>query len=879
MLQELDVERDRGLAADEAGRRIERFGRNSIEAGRKLSPWALALHQFTSPLIYILLAAAAVTIAIGEFADAIVISIVLAVNAIVGFVQEYRAENAIRALMNLAAPRARVRREGEEHRIPSDELVPGDIVIVEAGDVIPADLRLLDSKRLRIEEAILTGESVASAKQTSSQLDPQTTLADRTNMAYMGTAVSAGSGVGVVTATGDSTEMGAIAGQLQQTTSVAAPLEQRMSRFAQWISAATVTGAVLVFGIGLATGEELSEIFLTAVAVAVSVIPEGLPIVMTIAFAVGVRRMARRNAIVRKLPAVETLGSCTVIVSDKTGTLTQNRMTVRAIWADGRSYDVSGAGLDPDGDIRRNGDRVAIDSDTVLREVLRAGLIANEAELTINDDGRPDPLGDPTEVALIVSARKAGMTRDDNVIEVVPFDPDRKYSAAIVEHEGGRIAYLKGAPEQLIARCTRQMTPDGSRPLDREDALRQANEMARGGLRVLAMARADGDSVDTVPDDPHDIVLLGLQGMLDPPREGVEEAVEGCHRAGMRVIVVTGDHATTAGAIARMVGIEERDDDPPVPTGSDIDQMSDEELRRALGRSNVFARIAPSQKLRIVEALRAEGEVIAVTGDGVNDAPALQAAHIGVAMGEAGTDVAKEASEIVLTDDNFASVYGAVEEGRISFSNIRKATFFLVSSGVGEFLTIVASLAAGRSLPLVPAQLLWLNVITNGVQDVALAFEPGESELMQKPPRSPNENIVSRLLVERLALVGILLAAGTLGIFIYEREWGNRDLEYARVAALTTLVMFQMFHVFNARSEERSVFRKHPLSNRFLVVGVIGSIALHVVALYLPPTQFLLDLEPLSMATWARCIAVGSTVIMVVEVHKWLRRSVARIEG
>jgi Ca2+-transporting ATPase len=647
-----------------------------------------------------------------------------------------------------------------------------------------------------------------------------------------------------------------------------------MKRFGQWISVAIVAASALTFAVGLAIGEPLVEMFLTAVAIAVSAIPEGLPVVMTIALAVSVRRMAGRNAIIRRLPAVETLGSCTVILSDKTGTLTQNQMTVRSIWTGGIAYRVTGEGLSLEGKIEQDAQALEIREGTPLYLTLLAGLLANEASLRWEDKTMV-PQGDPTEVALLVSAAKAGIRKESlleryRLVDEIPFDPRLKFSATVHSSDEREVTFVKGAPERVVEMCDGQMGNEGRQDLNRDQILDAAQSMAREGQRVLAMAMGEGQEVAkaTRNGEPRGLIFLGIQGMMDPPREEAIRAVAACHRAGIRVVMVTGDNPTTAAAIAQTVGIGEGM--PDVRTGPELEKMTDEELKEVINQVSVYARVRPSQKLRLVNTLREQGEVIAVTGDGVNDAPALKSAHIGAAMGQSGTDVAKEASEMVLTDDNFASVYAAVEEGRTSFSNIRNATFFLVSSGVGELLSILASLALRLPLPLLPAQILWLNLVTNGVEDVGLAFEPPQEEQFRKPPRDPKEGILSRALLERVLLVGGVMAIGTLSIFAWERADGA-EVEYARVAALTTLVMFQVFHVFNSRSEELSVFRKSPLSNRFLFVGTLLAFAVHFGGMYFQPTQLLIRLEPLALDTWIRIIVVSLSVIVVVELHKLFR--------
>jgi cation-transporting P-type ATPase F len=866
-----------GLSGDEAAARLRRYGPNTFKTGREASPWKILLHQVASPLVYVLLGSMTVTLVIQHWADTAVIGIVVAVNTVIGFVQEYRAENAMRALIRLSAPGATVRRDGREEDVESRLVVPGDIVLLEAGDVVPADLRLIESMRLQVDESLLTGESVPSQKFTE-LLDKDVPLADRENMVYMGTSVTAGRGAGAVVATGAGTQMGAIAEEILSTERAESPLQQRMARFAGLVSVIILVIAAIAFGAGLAIGEPLVDMFLTAVSLAVSAMPEGLPAVITIALAVSVQRMARRHAVVRRLPAVETLGSCTAILSDKTGTLTRNEMAVQEIWAGGGRFRLEEGGL-----FGENGP-AAVEEGSPLYRTLLAGVLANEASLQLDGD-KANTRGDPTEVALLVGGRRAGLLRADllqayPLLEDIPFDSKQQYSASIHQRHGAKAVFVKGAPEKVVGMCTSMAGPDGDVEMDAEMVIREAERLAGEGLRVLAMAAGEGEAaVGSVESgSPAGLTFLGLQGMMDPPREDAAAAVAASRKAGIRVMMVTGDNTLTAVSIAQKVGIGR--DRPEVLTGTELEKMSDRELDGAVRRVSVFARVTPAQKLRLVKTLRRQGEIIAVTGDGVNDAPALKAAHIGVAMGKSGTDVAKEASEMVITDDNFATIYAAVEEGRTVFSNIQKAVFFSISSGIGEVLTILAALAIRLPLPLLPAQILWLNVVTNGVQDVALAFEPGEPEQYRRPPRHPKAGVLSRLMIERSLIVGLVMAAGTLGMFMWERNAGA-TLEYARVAALTTLVAFQIVHVFNSRSEQRSAFRKNPLSNKFLFIGTVASFAIHLGAMYFGPTEALLRLEPLTADTWLRLVPVALSILLVVELHKLWRGGAyaARREG
>ena len=862
-----------GLTSSEAERRLESHGANELEEERAIRPGTILLRQFRSPLIYILIVAAAVTIALDEYVDAAVIGAVLGFNAVVGFFQEYRAERSLEALRRLATTRARVLRDGREREVDARELVLGDVVLVEAGDRVPADCRIVHATALEADESLLTGESATVAK-LSDLVEPDAPVADRHDMLFMGTVATRGHARAVVSATGGSTELGRVAGAVQRITPGETPLQKRMGRFTRLVGVWALASSVLGFGLGAIHGEELSELFRAMVALAVAALPEGLPIVLTITLAIGVSRMADRGAIIRRLPAVETLGSCTVIGSDKTGTLTQNRMTVERIYAGGERFELSGTGYLPHGEIRLAGEPVSLSEGSPLELTLRAATLANWASLA-ERDGEPDVRGDPTEIALLVSAAKAGIFKDELEDRSprqadVPFDPERRYAATFNTHDGRTLVFVKGAPERVLEMCT---SAAGAPNLDREAVLEEAHAMATDGLRVLAMAfresSAGAGSPDPAQGDPADLTFLGLQGMLDPPREEASEAVRECQRAGIRAIMVTGDHATTALAIARELGIAKAGD--RAVTGRELDGYDDRELERLVGEAPVYARVSPEHKLRLIRALQRLGNVVAVTGDGVNDAPALKQADIGAAMGRSGTDVAKEASDMVITDDNFATVVSAVEEGRVAFDNVRKTTFFLISGNVAVVVAILTSLLGGLALPFVAVQILWVNLVTNGIQDIALAFEPGEKHLIDRPPRPRREGVISPVLWERTVIAGLVMAAGTLVMF--HLQLGNgADVEEARTVALTTMVIFQALHVGNSRSETLSAFAKSPFSNRFLFAGTVGAVAIQAAALYLPVTQFALDLEPISLAAWIEILAIALSVIVVVELHKLARR-------
>lgn len=857
-----------GLSHQEAQARLKRYGENVLEETKPISIFQLILHQFQSPLIYILLVAALVTLWMGDYIDSAVIAGVLLLNATVGFIQEYKAERSVRALKRLTEPRAHVVRDGVEKVIESRLLVPGDVVILESGVRVPADIRLFSATALQVDESLLTGESVPVLKQTA-PVPESTPLADRVNMVYAGSVVTTGRGRGYVVATGKRTELGKIAESLREQETPETPLQRRMRQFANILGVAIGISCALIFALGLALGNSPLHMFKVVVGIAVAAIPEGLPIVLTITLALSVNRMARRNALVRHLPAVETLGSTTVIGSDKTGTLTLNRMTVQEYWVAGEVFRMDSLTEA----VHDNQD----DSHPFILALL-TGVLTNEADVCETEAGY-EIHGDPTEAALLMAALQAGLHHHavraaHPVVGEIPFEPDLQYSASVRQRGDEQWVFVKGAPERVFRMAHAWLTPEGEKPFDspaRELVQAQARAMAQRGLRVLALAYRrlpqPLDPAEGVP-EPSELVLIGLVGMIDPPRPGVMEAIQDCHRAGIRVLMITGDHAETARAIAHELGIANRD--APVLTGVDLQQTDDASLREQVKHVNVFARVTPEQKLRIVRALRANGEVVAVTGDGVNDAPALKAADVGIAMGRSGTDVAREAADIVLADDNFVSIRNAVEEGRIAFDNVRNATFFLLSTGMGSILLFFMTMLTGLPVPMLAAQLLWLNLVTNGLQDVALAFEPGDRTVLLRKPRPPHEGIISPLLWERTVIVGTLIAVATFWLF--QQEYARTgNLTYAQTVALTTMVLFQNFHVGNCRSEHRSAFLLSPLRNPFLLLAAISALTVHALALYLPLTQFVLRVEPISLDAWVRIALVALSVVAVVEIHKWVR--------
>ena len=862
-----------GLSEGEARKRLAQYGPNRLAEEEAISRLKIFLHQFASPLIYILLLAALVTILLREYVDAGVILSVLILNAGIGYFQEFKAEESVRALKKMIVPQARVWREGREKEINSEELVPGDIVNLASGSKVPADMRLISEIDLKIDESMLTGESVPVDKDPAPIQEENLSPGDQLNMAFLGTIVVSGRGRGVVVATGVQTSLGGIAREVREAEIAATPLQEKFHRFSNRIGLVVLGAAVVLVIIGLLIGEPLKNMFMTAVAAAVATVPEGLPVVLTIALAAGIRRMARKHAIIRQLPAVETLGSTTVICTDKTGTLTKNEMTVRVAFDGEHIFEATGSGYHPEGEFLHEWVPATERERKNLFMCLRIGLLCNESSL-YREEGEYRVNGDPTEGALIVSAMKAGLKPEEEKKEypevaVLPFESEYGYMATLHRQGSKKWIFVKGGPEKILDLCSTCLATNDVRT---QEILQTANRFAREGMRVLAMAYKEAPAdleVIRHKDVEGDLILAGIQGMIDPPRPEVMEAIQGCKQAGIRTVMITGDHPTTAVAIGKTLGIVH--DESEVLTGKDVEGMSDEDLFTRVSRVSVYARVAPQHKLRIVQQLMKKGEIVAVTGDGVNDAPALKAAHIGVAMGRKGTDVAKEASDMVITDDNFAAIFSAVEEGRVVFDNIRRVIFFLIPTGVAAIGSIIGSILLGVPIPYTPSQLLWINLVTNGLQVLALTFEPGEKDVVRRPPRNPREGIMSRVLVERTIFVGLLISVGVVYNFVTELRAGA-SLDQARTLAVTTMVFFQFFQAWNSRSETESVFRLSPFSNPFLLYGLLASILAQLASIYFFLFQWVLRTEPLSLADWFKIAVMSLTVILVVEIDKAIRR-------
>ena len=871
-----------GLDAEESVARRERFGPNRLPEPAMPGMLSTFLRQFASPFIYILLAAAVLALFLREWSDATFIAIIVLLNALIGAFQEYRAERAARALRRLVSTRARVVRAGEVVEVDAEELVPGDLIQLSAGDKVPADIRLLEVVDFHVDESLLTGESMPVAKDGAKVLSEATGLADRSNMAWAGTLALHGRGEGVVVATGRLTQVGVLASELGGPRETDSPLVMRMRRFTRAVASVIIGAAAVFLAVEAARGKPLSEVALVAIALAVAAIPEGLPVAITVSLAIAMRRMSRRRVIVRRMASVEALGSCTAIASDKTGTLTVNQLTATTIaLPGGEVWSVTGTGTDPAGRLvppATSSDRARV------AKLVRCGALCNDAVLVREDHGWSH-VGDMLDVSLLVLAHKAGLSApqllaEAPVISEMPFESERRYAATLHSHVGGTGEInVKGALEAVAAMCDRQAGPRGEDALQWGEAFAQGEAMASEGYRVIALA-----SKEIAPalaqrklheGDLAGLTFLGLVGMIDPPRETAAGAVASCARAGLRVMMVTGDHPSTALAVARQVGIaSER---AQVATGSDLREAmestadSNAGVDALVARTSVFARVEPSQKLTIVESLIRQGELVAVTGDGANDAPALRRAHVGVAMGRGGTDVAREAADLIVTDDDFSSIVGGIEEGRVAYANVRKVVSLLVATGAGELVLFLLALIAGLPPPLTALQLLWLNLVTNGVQDVALAFEPAEGNELEVPPRPPRQGVFDRLMVERLAVSALVMGLVAFGTY-YSLLSQGRTIFEARNATTAALVLMESVMVFNSRSEVRSAFRRGTAFNPLLVLSTLIALAIHILAMHFGPAQTLLDIGPLTLSTWAWLALASLALLAAVEADKAIWR-------
>ncbi len=863
-----------GLQENDAEARLAEQGKNELQEAERKSPIIQFLNQFKDFMVLVLVGATLISGLLGEYLDAITIVAIIIMNAILGFTQEYRAERSLRALKQLTSPMANVIRGGEAQHIPASLLVPGDVVLLESGDRIPADLRFTEANSLYVEESALTGESLPVNKHNREIQADSTALGDQKNIGFMGTMVTRGTARGIVVRTGMDTEMGKIAHLIQSTESGETPLQHRLEQLGKILIGVAIALTIVVVLAGIIHGQPAYGMFLAGVSLAVAAIPEGLPAIVTIALAMGVQRMIKRRAIVRKLPSVETLGCASVICSDKTGTLTQNKMTVTHMWVDGKLIEVTGTGYDPFGEMKYEGKSIDPKKNLSLERLLSTAILCNNAALV---EAEPDtnkkkssktveqPVwmikGDPTEGALMVLGAKAGITSKSMATYYhreleFPFESERKRMSVVVKHQGSRMVFAKGAPDELLHHCSHILWEGKVIPLTntlRQRALSANEGMAKSALRVIGMAYRvlrPHDSVAEAADVEKQLVFVGLTGMMDPPRHEVRSAIQLCRKAGIKTVMITGDHQSTAEAIAEKLGILQKGG--LSVTGRQLTAMSDEELNHIINDVYVYARVSPEHKLRIVKALKANGHVVAMTGDGVNDAPAIKAADIGIAMGITGTDVTKEASSLILSDDNFSTIVAAIEEGRGIYENIRKFIRYLLASNVGEILTMFIAMLMGMPLPLVPIQILWVNLVTDGLPAMALGVDQPEKDLMQHRPRSARENIFARRLGWKIISRGILIGLSTLAAFWISLQYNPLEadnLVRAQTVAFATLVMAQLIHVFDCRSS-RSIFHRNPFQNRYLVLAVFSSVLLLLGVVYIDALQPIFKTVELGISEW-----------------------------
>ena len=858
-----------GLKQGEAARRLIEHGANELKSSHRISPWSILLAQFKNALIAILLVATALSVFLGHSAEAIAIALIVLFAVLLGFAQEYRSERALEALRQMAAPTATALRDGEEVVIPARDIVIGDVILLRSGDKAPADARLIEAINLQIEEAALTGESLPVEKQTEALGDGEWPLAERKNMVYAGTAITYGRGKGVVVATGMATEFGKTAAMLESVATTKTPLQESLDKVGSGLARAALVIVAIIVALGIYRGQPFMEMLIFGIALAVAAVPEALPAVVTISLALGVQRMVKRNALVRRLPAVETLGSTSVICSDKTGTLTRDEMTVRQVYVAKDLFEVSGAGFEPHGEFTRAG--AVVEPPEPLKLLLRAGALTSDARLA-RSNGRWQIKGDPTEGALVVLAAKAGFKKIDLEeqfprVHEVPFSSEAKRMTTLHTSPSGLIAYAKGAPEIILESCASRLTYAGEEMLDpanREALSKTAREMASQALRVLAVAYKSNARLE---DCEHDMVFVGLVGMIDPPRSEARAAIQQCEQAGIKPVMITGDHPITAEAVARELGLLNKG---RVITGSELEAMSETNFERAVEEISVYARVSPAHKLRVVTALQKKDHVVAMTGDGVNDAPALKKADIGIAMGITGTDVSKEAAAMTLTDDNFASIVAAVEEGRAIFNNIKKYLMYLLSSNIGEIGLMLGAALLGLPLPLTAVQILYVNLATDGLPALALAVDPPEEDLMRRPPRNRRTGIFTRPVIVLMLVGGLWSMTVNLLLFHWLLSSG-RSLGEAMAMIFVLLVMIEFFKAYNFRSDRVSALQR-PFANRWLNVAILSELVLLVLIVYVPSLQLLLDTFSMEVKDWLLIFGLASSIIPVLEVTKWLAR-------
>jgi len=875
VLKELDVDAEQGLDSSEVKTRLEEYGRNELPKGKKRQWWMRLLLQFHNTLIYVLIAAAVITALLDHWIDTWVILAVIIINALIGFIQEGKAEQALESIREMLSLEAVVIRDGKKQTVEAEELVPGDIVMLKSGDKIPADLRLVKSKDLRVEESPLTGESTAVDKDIE-PVEKGSIVGDQISMAFSGTVVTYGKATGVVVATGSDTELGKINQMISEVEKITTPLLQQIEKFGKWLSLIIllITGAFFAFGYFF-RDYSLDELFLAAIGLVVASIPEGLPAIMTITLAIGVQRMAARNAIVRRLPSVETLGAVNVICSDKTGTLTRNEMTAKTIITAKKDYHAEGTGYAPEGKILHDEKEVDLENDKVLLQLLRAARVCNNSEIG-KEDGKWKLTGTPTEGALLALSYKGGLQDfKPERIDNIPFESDHKYMATLNKIDEEMYVFMSGAPERVMEFCTQQHTSDGGEDLDQEFWERKIEEVAAKGQRMLGLAFNKTDAGRTEIDKDScekQKIFLGVVGIIDPPRDEVIEAIKECTEAGVTVKMITGDHAITAKAIGKEIGIG---DGEKVMTGKELEEMSDEKMREVVKEYDVYARTSPEHKLRLVTALQENGKLVAMTGDGVNDAPALKKANIGIAMGIKGTEVTKDASEMVLADDNFASIVNAIEEGRTVYDNIRKALLFILPTNGAEALVLMAAILLGMVMPITPAQILWVNMVTAVTLALALSFEPMEEKVMERPPRKPDEPILGKLFVWRISFVSFLIGGLTLAMFKLMIGNGLEE-NAARTIAVNTLVAGQLFYLFNCRKIKVPSLGKGFFNNKIAFIAAGALILLQMVFVYAPFMNTFFDTAPISGRYWIYPLAAGLAVFAIVELEKFIINKFSR---
>ena len=870
-----------GLNQEEVNKRLQFYGENKLPQGKGVTLMQIILHQLLNPLIFILVAAAIASVAIGEGKDAIFIFLVIFINSALGTYQEYNAERSASSLQKLMKIIARVRRDGKEKEVPSEELVPGDILMLESGVKVPADMRLIEVTALEIDESFLTGESIAAKKQTE-VLQENLGVAERTNMAYAGATVLKGRGMGVVVCTGINTQVGKISQDVTESASAKPPLVQRMDKFIKQISIFIIALSVVLAVVLRMQGMDITVIFFFVVALAVSAIPEGLPVALTVALSIATKRMAKRNVIVRKLTSVESLGSCTIIASDKTGTLTVNEQTAKIILLpDGTKFAVNGEGYNGEGSVAATeGKTIEFSENEEISKITRIAVFANEGSL-INENGKWKYHGDAMDVALLGMSYKIGVNpekwkAEEKPIGKIPYESERKFSASFYEINDGVNIGVKGAVETILDFCPFMSINGEIQNIDKSKILASAEKLAKGGYRVLAFASGEYKEFQKKEvygnEDIGELTFYGLVGFIDPLRPEAKKSVEQCNGAGIKVIMITGDHPETAGTIARELGIA--DESTSVVTGQMLSEVGPHDspaFESLVASTTVFARVSPTQKLEIVDVLIRDGEFVAVTGDGVNDAPALKRANIGVAMGS-GTDVAKEVGSMIVLDDNFSSIVAGVEEGRFAYDNVRKVIYLLISTGTAEIILFLASIFAGLPLPLLAVQLLWLNLVTNGIQDVALAFEGGEPGAMKRPPRKPSEKIFNPLMINQTLVSGATMGFIVFGLWYYLNNYTQMDEIHARDLILLLMVFMQNFHAFNARSERVSAFKVPLKRNIILVFGVIAAQGIHILSMQIPFMQSILRIEPITFSEWLYILVLAVPILLAMEVFKFVNR-------